>query len=95
MVSIVPETRASWLAKMGAKEAQLRGLREERVTSANADAREARALSPQPPRRGRPPLELAHTSLAKQKPWLTNDPPMSRATWFRRQHDRRSHDEGP
>jgi hypothetical protein len=40
-------------------------------------------------KRGRPRLEDAHKTLAAEQPWQHTVPPMSRATWFRRQSEER------
>lgn len=37
------------------------------------------------PRRGRPRLEEAASTLTALKPWEKTTPPMSRATWYKRQ----------
>ena len=38
-------------------------------------------------RRGRPRLEETAQTLTAQKPWEKMTPPMSRATWYKRQKD--------
>ena len=43
---------------------------------------------PKAARRGRPRLEETAKTLRAQKPWEKMTPPMSRATWFRRQKER-------
>ena len=44
---------------------------------------------PSPNPAGRPRLEDAAKAIEQIKPWLTNDPPMSRSTWYRRKAERR------
>lgn len=38
-------------------------------------------------RRGRPRLEQKGETLTAKKPWLTQVPPMSRSTWYRRRKE--------
>lgn len=42
------------------------------------------------PKRGRPRLEEAGSTLAARKPWLKTTPPMSRSSWYKRQKEKRA-----
>ena len=65
------------------------GSRDERGRSEDVHKPENRIARHGGNRSGRPLASEAHLARENLKPWLVCDPPLSRATWYRREAERR------